>query len=293
MSSGPDDPASLPPAAPSPSTATSSSEVVAAESGVVPPPTVLTESPTPSVKIAAPGQTAASGPSPLVPIERVIANRERIEREFLDVRRICVFYGCLLLPILILVGWAHHNKDADRFLAELILGSVMYGAVCVFAFQWREELRARFAWPRNQPISIWLLIAATPAFTVLCVSLFFGALKKAGLPVEPAFTPELLANTPLPAIYFWTAVCPAIFEEIAFRGIILSKLKRLTSSTQAIWVTTLLFGILHFDIIAMAVFLIPLAWVAGWLTHRTGSLWPAMIIHFLHNAGILTLARFF
>ena len=98
---------------------------------------------------------------------------------------------------------------------------------------------------------------------------------------------------PLIAIYFGISVCPAFFEEIAFRGLLLSKLRRLTSSTQAIWVTTLLFGIIHFDIVAMAIFLIPLAWAAGWLTHRTGSLWPAMIVHFLHNAGILTLEHFF
>jgi uncharacterized protein len=85
-------------------------------------------------------------------------------------------------------------------------------------------------------------------------------------------------------------VLPPIFEEIAFRGVLLSKLRRLTGSAQAIWASALLFGLLHFSVLSMAAFLVPLAVVAGYLTRRTGSLFPAIAIHAIHNAGAVLLA---
>jgi len=239
----------------------------------------------PAVAITLPAARIA----PPAPVDRYIANRERIEREFQEVRRVVVFYGSVLLPILILAGWCFHRKNADTLIAELVLGSVMYGVVTAFAWCWRDELRGCFTWPRAAGSRIWLITAATPLFTLTCVTLAQYALGQIGWPVENVLVPERTARWPLFAFYIWIGLCPALFEEIAFRGLLLAKLKRLMTPLQAIWVTTLLFGIIHFDILAMAVFLIPLAWIAGWLTHRTGSLWPAMIIHFVHNVGVLTL----
>jgi membrane protease YdiL (CAAX protease family) len=65
----------------------------------------------------------------------------------------------------------------------------------------------------------------------------------------------------------------------------------LTSPTapQAIWVTATLFGVLHFSVLGMLVFLVPLAAVAGYLTRETKSLLPAIAIHAAHSAGVLIL----
>ncbi|ATC65260.1 hypothetical protein CMV30_15595 [Nibricoccus aquaticus] len=243
----------------------------------------VTQEPAPPVALPAPAIT------PPAPVDRYIANRERIEREFHEVRRIVLFYGAILTPILILLGWCFHRKNSDTLTAELVLGSIAYSVIAFFVVCWRHELRGLFTWPRTAGARIWIITAVTPLLTLTCITLARHAIAQIGWPIEPVLSPAHIARWPIAAFYLWIGLCPALFEEIAFRGLLLAKLKRLMTPIQAIWVTTLLFGIIHFDILAMAIFLIPLAWIAGWLTHRTGSLWPAMIIHFVHNAGVLTL----
>ena len=97
---------------------------------------------------------------------------------------------------------------------------------------------------------------------------------------------QRLGEPEVPSI---TSMLPAVFEEIAFRGLILRKLLLVMSPPQSLLVTALLFAIIHFNVVGMVIFLVPLAYMAGWATEKTGSLLPAMAIHFLHNAGVLVL----
>jgi membrane protease YdiL (CAAX protease family) len=89
------------------------------------------------------------------------------------------------------------------------------------------------------------------------------------------------------AVYLNTAALPAFFEEIAFRGLILKKLEIVMPPTQALLVTALMFAIIHYNLPGLVIFLVPLALAAGWLVQKSGSLWPAMAVHFLHNCGVL------
>jgi len=230
------------------------------------------------------------GPPPLTESQRYLVRRDQIEREFLDVKRVCVFYAAMLVPLLIFTGWCYHTKAADTLTAELWLGGLLYLLITGFAWSWRDSLRGRFAWPRDAGRVVWAAVVVTPALTITSVCLSFHLMKNWGWPIaDPLLEPMLGAGWPAILIYMWIAVMPACFEEIAFRGLVLGKLQRVMTPLQALWVTAILFGILHFTVLSLAVFLVPLALVAGRLTQRTGSLWPAMLIHFLHNAGIVTL----
>jgi len=86
------------------------------------------------------------------------------------------------------------------------------------------------------------------------------------------------------------AVMPAIFEEIAFRGIIFGVLQRVLGPTEALLVSALMFAILHLSVPSMPhLFLMGL--VLGWLRLRTGSLLPGMLTHFTHNLLVLLAER--
>ena len=82
------------------------------------------------------------------------------------------------------------------------------------------------------------------------------------------------------------AVCPAIFEELAFRGVIQHRLEELLDVRDAWLVQAAMFSVLH---------LAPLNFVShfgmglafGWLRNRTGSLVPGMAAHFAWNAWIV------
>jgi membrane protease YdiL (CAAX protease family) len=96
----------------------------------------------------------------------------------------------------------------------------------------------------------------------------------------------------LPSAILLIAVAPAIFEEIAFRGVLFSSLDYVLQPRETIIVTGLLFAILHLSIPTLP-FLLVMGLALGWLRHRTGSLVPGMILHFTHNLLCVLLERGF
>ncbi len=81
---------------------------------------------------------------------------------------------------------------------------------------------------------------------------------------------------------FFTAVLPAVCEETAHRGMLLSQIRK-KSVTMAIVVSSLLFGLLHINIYQFFYATI-LGVLLAKLTLDCGSIFPAMIIHFMNNA---------
>lgn len=82
------------------------------------------------------------------------------------------------------------------------------------------------------------------------------------------------------------ALYPAIFEELAFRGVIIPGLQRVLSNKEVIAVSGIMFMILHLNIIN-APALLAAGLILGYMRIRSGSLWPGVLMHFTHNALIL------
>lgn len=81
-------------------------------------------------------------------------------------------------------------------------------------------------------------------------------------------------------------VMPAILEEIAFRGLIQHWLQAAISPTKALLVASFLFALMHFSPISFW-YLFLVGCCLGWAKLRTGSLYPSMLIHFLHNLIVI------
>lgn len=68
-------------------------------------------------------------------------------------------------------------------------------------------------------------------------------------------------------------------EEILFRGVLQPRL--------GLWIAALLFGALHFPyrrlLLPWSAFALAMGVVMGLLTERYGSLWPAILLHFMIN----------
>jgi membrane protease YdiL (CAAX protease family) len=91
---------------------------------------------------------------------------------------------------------------------------------------------------------------------------------------------------------FHIAVVPAICEEILFRGYILRNFERSMLPITAIILSGVIFGLFHVRFTQF----IPLAtigMVLAWLTIVTKSIWPAVIAHFVNNAGSVIFATYF
>src|SRR5574337_1093837 len=88
-------------------------------------------------------------------------------------------------------------------------------------------------------------------------------------------------------LVFYLAIVPALCEELFFRGYTLSGLRSTLGKAAAVGITALAFGMTHYS----AQRLVPttvLGLLLGLLVVQYGSIWPAMIAHFLHNAISVT-----
>ncbi len=88
------------------------------------------------------------------------------------------------------------------------------------------------------------------------------------------------------------ALMPAITEELAFRGFILSGLERTYPARTAIVLSAFLFGFLHvlLSLTQQLFGATLLGLVLGLIAVRTGSLWPGVAFHFVNNALGLVVA---
>ncbi len=103
---------------------------------------------------------------------------------------------------------------------------------------------------------------------------------------------EILGTSPnwwLPFVLI--GILPAICEELAFRGFVLSGLRHLGHKWWAIGISAIAFGMAHF-ILQQKISAAAVGLVIGFLAVQTGSLIPCMIFHALFNSLTLVIAKF-
>ncbi len=93
---------------------------------------------------------------------------------------------------------------------------------------------------------------------------------------------------------WWTlmllmAVLPAVCEEIAFRGFVLSGLRHIGHKWWAIGLSAIAFGIVH-PILQQQLAATAVGVVIGYLAIQTGSLLPCIIFHAIYNGMALSLS---
>jgi sodium transport system permease protein len=107
-------------------------------------------------------------------------------------------------------------------------------------------------------------------------------------PLNPAILEQLapldglLASAPLWQVLLVIAVTPAICEELAFRGFILSGLRRMGHKWGAIVLTAVFFGLAH-GLLQQSLAACAVGVLIGYVVVKTGSLWPGVLYHFMHN----------
>lgn len=137
-------------------------------------------------------------------------------------------------------------------------------------------------------LSCYLIMALSQAAGVLVYRL------TQGLPVDGSFIRSsfVLANELPPYSKSWLMSLPSIFEEVVWRGVILAAFLRVYDQRKSILFTALCFGLWHIiSVIESHPILTAgnIVWAAisglfyAYVTLKTGSLLPAMIVHYLGN----------
>lgn len=93
----------------------------------------------------------------------------------------------------------------------------------------------------------------------------------------------LRADTGLAFNLVVLAITPAICEELLFRGYVQRQAERGAGIVAGILISGIVFGLYHIRL-TQAIPLCVLGVYLAWLTWRTGSLWPAVAVHFTNNA---------
>jgi sodium transport system permease protein len=102
---------------------------------------------------------------------------------------------------------------------------------------------------------------------------------------------RILGSAPgLWAIILVFALAPAIFEEIAFRGFILSGFQSIKGKWKPILLTSLMFGLAH-GVIQQTMITFVIGLVLGLIAVQTKSILPCILFHLTHNSLAVLLSQ--
>lgn len=86
------------------------------------------------------------------------------------------------------------------------------------------------------------------------------------------------------------AVVPAVCEELAFRGFVLSGFRHMGHKWRAIVLSSVAFGLTH-AVFQQSLIASLVGCVLGFIAVQSGSVWPGMVFHMLHNGLALLSTR--
>ncbi|MCG2760530.1 MAG: CPBP family intramembrane metalloprotease, partial [Candidatus Delongbacteria bacterium] len=114
-------------------------------------------------------------------------------------------------------------------------------------------------------------------------------------PIPKMFDDLSILNTRLGQINIFyalliTSILPSVFEEIAFRGVFLSVMEKKYSKAGLVLMTGLMFGGMHLNVFTLFETSV-LGVLLGLITIYSGSIFPAMIMHFINNAVTIVLMK--
>lgn len=159
----------------------------------------------------------------------------------------------------------------------------------VFLRYTRSPIRATLSLKR--PPARFVLAGFALGFTTVVLSMLILTVQTKFLPYSEEYAKQMQLMVMPPGRPLWqiilvAALMPAICEEIFFRGVLLGILRKNLPKQKLIIVIGILFGIFHmsmFRILPTGLLGILLAY----LTLASGSIFPSMCLHFMHNGYYL------
>lgn len=222
----------------------------------------------------------------VVPIAqpRPLGDRERIERM---APHVWTIFNVYLIVIIVASAIANFGFGPGRILAALLLGTVLMAATtCVFAaLYWRALAGQLRQIGFNKPWA-WIGLAILPL--LLGVNFAWHAFIQHVAGDGLMDTDAMFRDSGLGFAGMVVLLCilPAVTEELALRGLVQYWLEVAIKPWKAIAIASALFALLHFSVVS-GPYLFFVGLLLGVVRHRTGSLYPCILIHFLHNLVVI------
>lgn len=176
------------------------------------------------------------------------------------------------------------SKEIKIILNRLFLVWIMIGLVMNYSFfkkkvSWfngKPDWKNPIVLPFHQVHTFWFWLIGIVVNVM--VYLFFIVQKDV----------ESILSLLLFCLFF--SLLNAVFEEVIWRGIMLSALTELTSTGYAIIVTSIGFGLLHLAIgftISLSLLIAVTGVIYAIITLKTNSIYPGIIFHIVINMGMV------
>ena len=184
------------------------------------------------------------------------------------------------------VLFAYANTDGSHTLLGLLAVTIIDATLIVgFALTARSALLPLLGRPAWTARGLVLSIGLFAVFALVMEAYIWGA--QFLVPVLDCLEPFREYGWPMWSAFVLIAVCPALFEELAFRGYLLGRFESVMGARDALILQAMLFAILHMSLLMLPpLFLGGL--LLGLLRRRTGSLLPGIAMHFVWNSWVIT-----
>jgi membrane protease YdiL (CAAX protease family) len=210
--------------------------------------------------------------------------------------KVMVFFGLFLLTSLVFGALTSFGMPDEkptparaRRQLNLILGVEILDAALVGAALAMVARPARRAPMSNLPQALLWGASVVGVFALVAVNGAYHDALRAHLSLEPARDLIVAATGITPLVVVTYCLQPAIVEELFFRHLALDNLRGVMTVHQAVFISSLMFGIAHIGVPLSVPMLILVGVPLGYARVMSGNLLLPMLIHFLHNGIILVL----
>lgn len=191
--------------------------------------------------------------------------------------------------------------SSRNFMIALAAGQVFFLLIPTIRLAARHRLGLDRVLRFGRPPAHFMLYAVGLTLSALILTAAWGVLQELFLaPLVPEsirqfFSPldgsatlydKLLVGRDGPLLLlglFTVALVPAVTEELFFRGLIQRSIEQERPPSSAIALVALIFGLIHLQPVSL-IPMIALGWLLGYLAWSSGSILPAILLHFLFNA---------
>ncbi|MEJ7737809.1 MAG: type II CAAX endopeptidase family protein [Chitinophagaceae bacterium] len=200
------------------------------------------------------------------------------ERRARWLRLLTIFY----MADLVVCTVANFNNQFTGLYWLLITESVLAVLTLVFMLIVWKEVKPLFQWKSFSLPKVLVYMIAAILFGI-AVNVLVKWLNRSIFDQEVYYY-RSFRHLPYPkfSMVMLIAILPAIFEELAYRGIILQGLFKLVLERQAILIAAFLFAIIHMSLISFF-WLLPFAIWLGNVRLKENTIWYGVLIHFFFN----------
>jgi membrane protease YdiL (CAAX protease family) len=225
---------------------------------------------------------------------------------FIFATLVCFFLaGMFLQRVFGLSQYSSVTSTWTMFLGNLLLLFIVVPFILGFPkrFHPYETYLSEIRLTHVKPL-LRLILLGVSCYLILAVCTVAGVLiyrLTEGLPVNMSFIRYsfIISKELPPHSMSWLYSLPSVLEEVAFRGVILAMFLRFYNQPKAVLFSALGFGVIHLSnlldgddptwVAGQVIWAVILGLFYGYVTLKTNSLLPAMIVHYLSNLFVSAL----